>query len=58
MHILSKDAIFMPHQLSSTLYEEDDDATSCYYGIYEGKGHIIALIRRRIYLDVIAILIG
>jgi hypothetical protein len=51
-------AITMPHQLSSTLSEEDDDATSCYYGIYEGKGHIIALIRCRVYLDVIAILIG
>jgi hypothetical protein len=48
----------MPHQLSSTLSEEDDDGTSCYYGCYEGKGYITALIRRRIYLDVIAILIG
>jgi len=51
-------ANFMPHQLSPTLTEEDDDGTSCYYGFHEGKGHIIAYIRCRLYLDVIAILIG
>jgi hypothetical protein len=51
-------AIFMPHPSSSTLSENEKDGTSCYYGFSERKGYIIAIIRRRPYLDVIANLFG